>query len=125
MAVLYLVLAVLGGALAEGAVHIIITSLSFRFVRVEALSFYVDSVFNTFGSYPLSIYSTVVRVLLTYVLPLAFMAYVPATILLGKSGELRVPPLLALFAPAVGILWFTIALQFLHKELRHYQSTGH
>ncbi len=58
-------------------------------------------------------------------LPLAFMAYFPATVLLSRTGELSVHPLFAYGAPLVGGLWFALARYVFDRELRHYQSAGH
>jgi len=55
----------------------------------------------------------------------AFIAYLPATVLLGRTGELAVHPLFAYVAPLVGVLVFSLAYAFWKGELRHYQSSGH
>jgi ABC-2 type transport system permease protein len=73
----------------------------------------------------LRIYGNVLRLALTLILPVAFVAYFPAAVLLDRTGELSVPPLVAYLAPLAGVLWFAAAyLIFLH-ELQHYQSAGH
>jgi len=53
------------------------------------------------------------------------MAYFPATVLLGRTGELSVHPIFAYGAPLVGGLWFALACYIFEHELRHYQSAGH
>jgi ABC-2 type transport system permease protein len=57
--------------------------------------------------------------------PLAFVAYVPATVLLDRTGELSIPVWVAYLAPLVGVVWFALAYRFFAHELRHYQSSGH
>jgi ABC-2 type transport system permease protein len=63
--------------------------------------------------------------LLTFGLPLAFMAYFPSTVLLGRTGELSVPPALAYAAPFVGVGWTVLAVCVFRYALRSYQSSGH
>jgi ABC-2 type transport system permease protein len=46
-------------------------------------------------------------------------------VLLGRTGELRVSPILAYGAPLAGILWLSLALWVFQREMRHYQSSGH
>jgi len=124
-AVLYLALAIIGGALIELALDILIATLALRLLTTESLHFVLDTFFSDFGNYPLPIFGGMVQFLLTFGLPLAFMAYFPATVLLGRTGELSVPPVLAYAAPFVGMGWTVLAVWVFRHELRAYQSTGH
>jgi ABC-2 type transport system permease protein len=125
LAILYLALAILGGALAESAVRVLIGALSFRFLASQSLLYLADSVFSNYANYPITIFGTILRVLFTLVVPLAFVAYVPATVLLDRTAELQVNPVLAYVAPVVGVLWLAAATRVFNHELRHYQSAGH
>ena len=80
--------------------------------------------FSTFANYPLTIFGGILQFLFTFALPLAFVAYVPATVLLDRTAELQVNPVLAYVAPAVGVLWIAIAVRVFNRELRSYQSAG-
>jgi ABC-2 type transport system permease protein len=53
------------------------------------------------------------------------MAYFPSTVLLGRTGELSVPPVLAYAAPLAGVCWFMLAVWVFRYELHAYQSSGH
>jgi ABC-2 type transport system permease protein len=125
VAILYLGLAIVGGALAESAVRILIGAMSFRFLASQSLLYLADSVFSNFANYPLAIFGGVLRVILTVVVPLAFVAYVPATVLLDRTAELQVNPLLAYAAPVVGVIWIMAATRVFNGEVRNYQSAGH
>jgi ABC-2 type transport system permease protein len=125
LAIFYLVLALLGGALIELSLRLLFSALAFRFLSANGFMFLLDTLFSNFGNYPLKIFGSVLEFLLTFGLPLAFMAYFPATVLLGRTGELRVSPLFAYGAPLAGILWLGLALWVFQREMRHYQSSGH
>ena len=122
--VVYFVLAVVGGALAEGAVVIAVSSLAFRFIETWAATHLVDNVFLLFGSYPTRLFGTAANWALTWLLPIAFVAYVPSSLLLDRTDELTVPPVVAWLAPVVGMLWFTAAYRFWRRQIRGYQSVG-
>ena len=124
-ALLYLVLAIIGGALIEMALRVLFSSLSFRFLSANSFMFLLDTIFSNFTNYPLKIFGSVLEFLLTFGLPLAFMAYFPTTVLLGRTGELRVSPIFAYGAPLVGVIWLGMALVVFQREMRHYQSSGH
>jgi ABC-2 type transport system permease protein len=121
----YLLLAIAGGALAEGAVRVLIGALSFRFLASQSLEFLSDSVFSTFANYPLTIFGAFLQFLFTFGLPLAFVAYIPATVLLDRTAELQVSPVLAYVAPVIGVVWIALAVRVFDHELRNYQSAGH
>src|SRR5262249_11180686 len=82
-ALLYLVLALAGGALIELALRVLFSALAFRFLSANAFMFLLDTLFSNFANYPLKIFGSVLEFLLTFGLPLAFMAYFPAVVLLG------------------------------------------
>jgi ABC-2 type transport system permease protein len=124
-AALYLVLAILGAALIEAGIRIGIAALSFRFVRIFGVLWFVDSIFNNFGNLPLRIFGGIVEFVLTFVVPVAFVAYLPASVLLGRTSELSVRPEVAHFAPLVGIVVFALGYLVWRHELPRYQSTGH
>ena len=71
------------------------------------------------GLYPLGLYNTVIKVLITCILPFAFVSYYPATYLLGKEGSN-----IALLAPIVmAIIWF-VAIKTWGFALKRYKSSG-
>jgi ABC-2 type transport system permease protein len=122
--VAFVVATVVSGALIEGAIQLAAASLAFRFLSTAPLQFAIDSIFNQYGNYPLKIFTPAIQLTLTFVFPLAFVAYFPASILLGRSGDLIVPGWLAWCAPAVGAALFFIAYKFWIRQSRHYQSSG-
>lgn len=125
LAVGYLLLALVGGALVEVSFQLAIAAGAFRMLTTNGLRIAVDQIFNTVGSYPMKIFSTGVRFGLTFALPLAFVAYLPATVLLGRTGELSVPEWLAYAAPAAGVALFAGAYKLWMHQTRNYTSSGH
>jgi ABC-2 type transport system permease protein len=124
-ALLYLGLAIVGGGLVEAAIELACATLAFRLLSAQAFYVLLNDLNNTLGNYPFTIYGGVVRWALTFVLPIAFIAYLPATVLLGRTDELSVHPALAYAAPVIGVLLFMLAYWFWQHELRAYQSAGH
>lgn len=124
LAVLFLLGAVVGGALVEGAVQVALGSLSFRFLQTMSVRTTVNEVFNVYGNYPFSIFPSALRYLLTFALPVAFVAFLPATVILDRTDSLHVSPVLASVTPLVGVTLFLIALRIWNVQSRHYQSSG-
>ncbi|MGI5268570.1 ABC transporter permease [Nonomuraea sp. CA-218870] len=118
--VAFCALAIVGGALIEAAFLLALCSLSLRMIDTFALRVFLDDVFSKFGSYPMKIFGGVTERLLTYVLPVAFVAYIPSSVVLGK---LDTP--WALAAPLLGVVLLWPACLIWRRQLTHYQSVGH
>ncbi|MEY9936435.1 ABC transporter permease [Streptacidiphilus sp. MAP5-3] len=122
--VLLLPFALAGGALVELSFQLASSALAFRMLSTLSLKLAVDNAFNTIGNYPIKIFGPVARWGMTCAFPLAFASYFPTTVLLDRTGELWIPPWLAVAAPAVGLLLFLAAYRFWFGQLRHYTSGG-
>jgi ABC-2 type transport system permease protein len=122
---LFGVLAVSGGALIEASVTLAIAGLSVRVVETWALRTVTWNAIDTLSSYPLSVFGSGAQRLLTYAVPVAFIAFLPASQILGRTGQLAVPATLGFATPVVGVVLFTLAYRFWRRQLRHYQGVGH
>jgi ABC-2 type transport system permease protein len=125
LALAYLGLAIVGAALIEGGLKLGIAALTFRLLSSARLQLVVDNIFSLFGNYPLKLFDPPLQLLLAFGLPVAFVAYFPATVLLARTDELSVHPLVAYLAPLAGVVWFSLAHWLWQHELQSYQSAGH
>ena len=116
---------VIGGALIDLGISLVVATIAFWFVRVDTLRWVVMSLEQDFTRYPISIYARGVRVILAFVFPFAFMNYFPATYFLQKAETgLHLNPAVGLLTPVIGLAWFGAAYAFWRFGLRHYQGTG-
>jgi ABC-2 type transport system permease protein len=118
------VAAVIGGALLEGAVLTLVSILTFRRTIGVSVFMWFDRMIGTFGNYPFSILPLAARAFLTYLLPVAFVAYLPAAVLTGQVASTGVPEWLAYASPAAGPLLYIVARYAWYRALRHYESVG-
>ncbi len=123
--ILFFVLAILSGALIDGAFQLGSAAFTFRFLESLPLRIVFDDLQGRFGSYPVSIYDRPWRAFLTWMVPMAFMAWIPSTVVLGRTAELPFPGWAAWLSPLVGCGLMTIAIWFFARESRQYQSAGH
>ena len=121
---LYVVAAVIGGALVEGAVQLMLSCLLLRSPASRVLGTWVDELMSTFGNYPLSILPRTVQGLFTFALPLAFVAFFPVEVILGIGDKHGAMSVLAHWSPAVGFVLFLCARRVWSYSLRHYHSAG-
>jgi ABC-2 type transport system permease protein len=73
------------------------------------------------GQYPMSLYTPPFRLIFTFLIPLACVAYYPIATLLKHE---TLPLALGLFAPICGFLFLLLSTALWHLGVRHYQSTG-
>jgi viologen exporter family transport system permease protein len=122
---LLVLMTVLAAAVIDGAVQLVIATLSFWVVRLDALRWVVMSLENDFTRFPLTMYNRAVRIILGYVFPFAFMNYFPATVLLHKTADAaQFNPALGWMAPLVAAIWGAASLAFWRLGLNRYQGTG-
>lgn len=119
---LWIFTVILGAALIHAAAFIATGVPAFWILKSDGLMdlFYRNP--ENFIQYPLSIYNRGIQILLTFILPYAFINYYPSQSFLGKS-ELF-PPVFQYLTPFVGILLFYLAYLFWKKGLKAYQGTG-
>ena len=76
------------------------------------------------AQYPFDIYSTWLRRVLGFVIPLAFVCYFPALYVLGKADPLGLPRFLQFCSPAVAAVTAILAGSVWRFAVRHYRSAG-
>jgi len=116
--------AVVSGVAIFGAIWVIGAATTFWTVQTSE----VTNVFTYGGSEmvsrPMPIYADWLRRFFTFVVPLAFVAYLPALYVLGRPDPLGLPWALQLCSPLVAAVFFLPAYAAWSLGVRHYQSTG-
>jgi len=122
--ILVSVMAVASGSVIFVAIWVIGAAITFWTVETSE----VTNVFTYGGSelvsYPLPIYAEGLRRFFTYVVPLAFVSYLPALYVLDRPDPLGLPPVLQLCSPIVAVAFLLVARGCWAFGVRHYQGTG-
>jgi ABC-2 type transport system permease protein len=113
-----------GGMLVEAAVQTVISAGALRFPGAQTWTIWVDELFSSFGNYPSRVLGPLPRAVLTYLLPISFVAYLPAAAVLGLGRGSGVPSWLATASPLVGLLAYVAARCLWRWSLRFYQGVG-
>ena len=99
------------------------------FLGLTSVSFWIEDrmglappVYNIirFSRYPVTIFSPLVRIFLTFVLPFAWVAFYPATWFVGGPEYHRI----AVLTPLVGLATFGLGYGIWLKGISRYASTG-
>ena len=121
---LLLVGTVLGGTALFCGLFVLQATMAFWTVETLEIMNTVTYGGTETGQYPLTIYRPWFRRFFTFVVPLAFLNYVPARALLDRPGLPDLPLWLPWLAPGVGFLFLFLTLQLWKVGVRHYTSTG-
>lgn len=76
--------------------------------------------FKDYAKYPVSIFNSAFKLIFTFVIPIAFIAYYPSLIFL-RPDEI---PLLTWLSPFIGILFFYLSYLIWMKGASSYSGTG-
>lgn len=118
----YLVVAILAAACLQAAALIAIGSITFVVIQSHfAFSLYYS--LKSFLSFPLTVYGIGVQWLLTFAIPLAFINFYPASLLLSKDGGI-LSPAVGLIAPVVGPATLYAAYRLFGAAVSRYQGAG-
>ena len=117
-------LAIISGTLIETTLTLMVACISFwtgRSRRAHGLIMHFGVMIQ---QYPVDIYGSLFRVVVTGLIPVAFMNYYPALMLLGKLDMQNPWWWLSYMSPVVALLMVGLAAGVWNLALQHYSSSG-
>lgn len=118
---LWLVIFVFSGCTVITCVRLILSCMSFWVVKSNALQSMLMQVLVLTQKYPASIFGDVFRAFVTGIIPVAFMNYYPAVLLLRKADA---PAWMCMISPLVAVLMIAISAFVWKRGLKRYGSAG-
>lgn len=122
--VLLVVVTVVSGTAIYGAVYVATSSIAFWTVETQEMANSFTYGGNSMNRFPVDILGGWMRRIVTFVVPLAFVAYMPTAWLLAKPLPFGLPWWVAWTGPLVAVLTATVAASAWRFAVRHYRSTG-
>jgi ABC-2 type transport system permease protein len=119
-----LALVLAGAVLIRAALYISLGTIAFWTKRNASMVRFAESMLERATMYPLSIYPYVIQALFTFVIPLGFISFYPATDFLRMDSGFRIPLDFALWTPLIGIVCFALAQRLFGLGLKNYESSG-
>ncbi len=117
-------LAVVSGAVVFGSIWVISSSISFWTVESQEVANAFTYGGSLATSYPIDVLATWMRRLVTFLVPLAFVAYFPAARLLDRPDPAGLPNVVAWATPLVALASVLAARGIWRAAVRHHRSTG-
>lgn len=120
----FFVIAVISGAAIEFAINLLIACSAFWTGRSRSGFILVHQFYGLVHQYPIDIFGTTFRVIVTGLIPVAFMNYYPALFLLDKIDYTNPAWWLSYISPVVALLLIGIVSVVWRLALNRYSSSG-
>jgi ABC-2 type transport system permease protein len=114
----------IGATLIRGAVCLITGSFAFWTKSRNSFVLLNFTLFDQTTKYPLSIYPRIVQIIFTFLIPLGFISFYPASDFLDKSMNFNFSDGIGLAALPVGIFVFWVTTRVFRRGLTKYESAG-
>ncbi|ODP30359.1 hypothetical protein PTI45_00220 [Paenibacillus nuruki] len=121
---LFFIIVILSGSLIQGAALILISIPSFWVVENSMLKDVLFFQAKNFIRYPISIYPGIIQILLTFVIPYAFINFFPVQYFIQKNDFTFFSPVFQFLSPLVGVVLFILAYILWRIGINNYKSTG-
>lgn len=113
-----------GATLIRGGIYILLGSTSFWTKSANDFGQFTQEIFDKTTMYPLSMYPEAMQLILTFIIPIGWVSFYPASGLLGIENGLSVGRMGIFITLAAGILTMLIAGIVFKLGLRRYESAG-
>ncbi|KYG35494.1 ABC transporter permease [Priestia endophytica] len=116
---LIFLLFVIGGALVYGGIFISLATIGFW---SDARTSIMPTMYNigNYGRYPVDIYNNVIRYILTWILPFAFVGVYPAAYFLKREEWYWY----SFLTPVVGLAFFILSIVLWNTGVKRYRGAG-
>lgn len=124
--VLLFVVSVVAGAVIYTSIKLFFASLSF-WVKQSGPFLQVAYELADFAKYPTEIYAKAIRFIITWVIPFAFVAYLPASYFLGVNGFFGANvsnAFVVLTECLIALLFWCVAYAVFKRGIARYESAG-
>lgn len=118
------VVAPLAGAAFFGAIFVAGATLAFWWIDSGEITSAFTYGGKDVAAYPMTVFGGLFRRFFAYGLGFAFVAYLPALAMLGRSDPLGTPDWLRWCSPLTALIVAALAGLFWRTGVRHYRSTG-
>ena len=120
----YLFVCIISGAVLQAAIFLFSSCLSFWTIKTKNIRNLIFFSARKFSSYPISFYPNMIKKLLIFVIPFAFVNYYPAQFYLKKSQLWYEVKLLPWLSPMIAFILFFVVYHIWKIGLKQYTSTG-
>lgn len=121
--IIVFVISVLGGALIFSSITIFSCAISFWTYDSQFFYRLVKQGTRQMLWYPLDVYNNIIKIVLTFVYPLAFVSYFPSLVIFDKNTQ-GIPVAFCCSSIVIGIVLCSLAIGVWHIGVKKYEGSG-
>ena len=114
----------IGAALIRGGIYILLGSTSFHTRSAVDFGQYTQEIMDKTTMYPISMYPECMQFILTFLIPVGWVSFYPASGMLGMENRFLNGLILPFVTLMVGIVVMLLAGVYFHAGLKKYESAG-
>ena len=122
--IIKLIVVILSATMIRGAIYLFIGSVAFYIKGRNSLAGITTTLYQYTTMYPLSIYPRIIQVIFTFIIPLGFVSFYPASDFLDIETGIMPTSNLWIICAGVAILTFYLAYVFFKNGMKRYESAG-
>ena len=122
--VIQVLVMLVGATLIRGGIYILLGSTSFHTRSAADFGQYTQEIMDKTTMYPISMYPESMQFILTFLIPVGWISYYPASGVLGIRNSVYNGVLLPLITLLAGIAVMLLAGAYFHAGLKKYESAG-
>ncbi len=119
-----IIVMLIGATLIRGGIYILLGSTSFWTKSANDFGQFTQEIFDKTTMYPISMYPEAMQLILTFVIPIGWVSFYPASELLGIEHAFSIGGMEVWITLAVGIVTMLIAGLVFKIGMRRYESAG-
>jgi ABC-2 type transport system permease protein len=124
MKLLLFVIMILSGMAIEWSLFMMIGCMAFWTLQGGGLRDFIDPFLYQFTRFPLLIFDKGIKIIMTFVMPIAFMSFYPSYLFFGNREEVPFSPSFIYLSPVVAVLLVTVTYWIWKKGLDVYKGAG-
>ena len=122
--VLSVVLVIISAAMIRGGIYTLVGSVGFWTKSTGSLTNLAENLFGKAIMYPLTIYNRIIQAVLTFILPVGFISFYPASGFINKDAGFAFPGSVLLWTFLAGAVFMALGFMLFLLGLRRYDSAG-
>ena len=119
-----IIVMLIGATLIRGGIYILLGSTSFWTKSANDFGQFTQEIFDKTTMYPISMYTEAMQLILTFVIPIGWVSFYPASELLGIEHAFSTGGMEVWITLGVGIVTMLIAGLVFKIGMRRYESAG-
>ncbi|GIP36006.1 ABC transporter permease [Paenibacillus sp. J2TS4] len=121
---LLLLIIVICGVVMEWSIYTLVGCTAFWTLQGSGLQSIILMLFDQFTRFPLTVYNRVIQIVLTFLVPIAFINFYPSYLFFDNKEQVPFSPLLIYLTPVIALLMLAFTVWVWHKAINHYKGAG-